>query len=98
VLIKDDGDAMMHAAVVETLVEKAKFEPAVAVAVAEAIDMAMVTAPFVTVPILDGRVGELKLEIRDVKVDLVRWVLLAMMSQVALMTGIMYFLLQAART
>jgi hypothetical protein len=97
VLITDDGDAMMQAAVFEMLVEKAKFEPTVAVAVAEAIDMAIAAAPFVTIPILDTRVAELRLEIRDVKVDVVRWVLLATMSQVALMTGIMYFLLQTAR-
>jgi hypothetical protein len=54
----------LHAATVEILVEKAKFEPAVALGVAEAIELAMTQAQFVTVPILDARLHEIRAEIR----------------------------------
>ena len=49
---------------VEILVQKANFEPRVALAVAEAIDNAMRNLQFVTVPILDARLGELKAELK----------------------------------
>lgn len=48
----------MHAAAVELLVEKANLEPNVALAHAEAIDMALKEAQLVTVPILDARFAE----------------------------------------
>ena len=54
----------LHAATVELLVEKAKFEPEVALGVAEAIESAMTQAQFVTVPILDARLHEVRAEIR----------------------------------
>ena len=54
----------LHAATVEILVEKAKFEPEVALGVAEAIELAMTRAQFVTVPILDARLHEVSAEIR----------------------------------
>jgi hypothetical protein len=54
----------LHAATVEILVEKAKFEPEVALGVAEAIELAMTQAQFVTVPILDARLHEVSAEIR----------------------------------
>ena len=54
----------LHAATVEILVEKAKFEPEVALGVAEAIELAMTQAQFVTVPILDARLHEVRAEIR----------------------------------
>lgn len=54
----------LHAATVEILVEKARFEPAVALGVAEAIESAMTQAQFVTVPILDARIHEVRAEIR----------------------------------
>ena len=38
--------------------------------------------------------GNLRVEIRDVKSDVVRWVFLAVMGQTALFSGIMYFLLR----
>ena len=50
----------LHAATVEILVEKAKFEPTVALGVAEAIELAMTQAQFVTVPILDARLHVLE--------------------------------------
>jgi hypothetical protein len=53
----------LHAATVEILVEKAKFEPEVALGVAEAIELAMTQAQFVTVPILDARLHEVSAEI-----------------------------------
>ena len=54
----------LHAATVGILVEKAKFEPDVALGVAEAIELAMTQAQFVTVPILDARLHEVRAEIR----------------------------------
>ena len=54
----------LHAATVEILIEKAKFEPEVALGVAEAIELEMTQAQFVTVPILDARLREVSAEIR----------------------------------
>jgi hypothetical protein len=54
----------LHASTVGILVEKAKFEPEVALGVAEAIELAMTQAQFVTVPILDARLHEVRAEIR----------------------------------
>jgi len=50
----------LHAATVEILVEKAKFEPTVALGVAEAIELAMTQGQFITVPILDARLHVLE--------------------------------------
>lgn len=124
----------MHAATLEVLISKAHLEPDVAVAFAEAIDMAISNAQLVTVPVLDNRFTafeakmdarfaaidnrfvalEAKMDARfaavdnrfetfearmharfadvDAKIekrtaDLVRWVLLVMLSNVALSTG-----------
>ena len=54
----------LHAATVGILVEKAKFEPGVALGVAEAIELAMTQAQIVTVPILDACLHEIRAEIR----------------------------------
>jgi hypothetical protein len=54
----------LHAATVGILVEKAKFEPEVALGIAEAIELAMTQAQFVTVPILDSRLHGVSAEIR----------------------------------
>jgi hypothetical protein len=54
----------LHAATVGILVEKAKFEPEVALGVAEAIELAMTQAQFVTVPILDARLHGVSAELR----------------------------------
>jgi hypothetical protein len=54
----------LHAATVEILVEKAKFEPQVALGIAEAIELAMTQDQFVTVPILDARLHEVRADIR----------------------------------
>lgn len=128
----------MHAATVEVLVNKAHLEPEVAVAFAEAFDMAIANAQLVTVPVMDIRFAaveakmdrrfaefEAKIDVRfaevdarfvaleakmdarfetfearmkagfaqvDAKIekrtaDLVRWVLLVMLGNVALSTG-----------
>jgi hypothetical protein len=50
----------MQAAMVAILVEKAEFKHETALAIAEAIDVAIAGAGLVTVSILDGRLGELK--------------------------------------
>jgi hypothetical protein len=54
----------LHAATVGILIEKSKFEPEVALGVAEAIELAMTQAQFVTVPILDARLQALSAELR----------------------------------
>jgi len=65
----------IHAATVGILIEKGRFEPEVALGVAEAIDLAMTQAQFVTVPVLDARIHEIKTELRvlaekvDTKLD-----------------------------
>jgi ribosomal protein L6P/L9E len=65
------GEIMtLHAAAVEILVEKAKFEPVVAVAIAEAIEVSVVHAQFVTIPVFEAKIQELKAEIRAVDASL----------------------------
>src|SRR5690242_16070816 len=54
-----------QAETVDLLVRKAKFEPQVALAVAEAIDNAMTNSQLVTVPVLDARLADLRAEIRS---------------------------------
>ena len=78
----------MQAATVAILTDKASFQPNIAVAIAEAIDMAIAGAELVTVPVLDARLSELetemKTEIREVKAELVRWVFVVMLGNVAM--------------
>lgn len=80
----------MQAATIGILIDKAKFDPQVALAIAEAIDNERQGSQLVTVPVLDARLADLKSE-------LVRWVFLATVGQVTMLTGIMYFLLQHTR-
>jgi len=74
----------MRAATVAVLTEKAAFEPNIAVA----IDVAFAGAELVTVSVLDARLSALKSEIRgeiqEVKAELVRWVFVVMLGNVAL--------------
>jgi hypothetical protein len=58
-----------QAATVDSLIKKGKFEPQVAMAIAEAIDNAMSDSQLVTVPILDARFADHRAEIRG---DLLR--------------------------
>jgi hypothetical protein len=90
----------MHAATVELLVQKAHLDPDTALAIATAIDMALHNAQLVTVAVLDARFAtwEAKIDARfaasEAKMDaalqktkaeeLVRWVLLVMLGNVAL--------------
>ncbi len=81
-------------AVAELLIEKGKLEPRTAYAIAEGIELAQTQAQYVTIPILDARLAELRLEIGDVRVEierskseLVRWVFLVMLGNVALSAG-----------
>ena len=81
----------IHAEAVEILVTKGRFEPKVAIGIAEAIEVTMTLTQLVTVPVLDARLKELKLEIKaeleQVKAELVRWVFLTMLGNVALSAG-----------
>jgi hypothetical protein len=45
----------MQAATVDVLVQKGRFDPQIALAVAEAIDMTLSSSQLITVPILDAR-------------------------------------------
>jgi hypothetical protein len=78
----------IHAQAVEILVRKARFEPDVALGVAEAMEVSITLAQLVTVPVLDARLQELKHELEvsleKTKADLVRWVFLTMLGNVAL--------------
>jgi hypothetical protein len=95
----------MQAATIELLMQKGKFEPPVAVTIAEAINMAMNNSPFVTIPILDARFvafgakfderfarfderfAAFEVKLVGVKAELMRWVLLVMVANVALGAG-----------
>jgi hypothetical protein len=110
----------LHAETVGILIEKGRFEPEVALGIAEAIETSMTHAQFVTVPILDARLQELRADTRialmsienklstgfqevDAKIDrtfadlvarmegtkaeLVRWVFLVLLGNVALGAG-----------
>jgi hypothetical protein len=88
----------LHAEAIEILIEKGRFEPEVALGIAEAIEASMMHAQFVTVPILDARLQEIKAEIRlsqmsletkmeGIKAELVRWVFLVMLGNLALTAG-----------
>jgi len=62
---------MASQAAVELLIEKGRFEPQVALAVAEAMSITMTEAHIVTVPILDARISELKAELKaDLRVSI----------------------------
>lgn len=77
----------MQAAAVEVLVKKGKFEPHIALAVGEAIDMSINSAQLITVPILDARFSAMEAKMNTLRADLVRWVFLVMLGNVALSTG-----------
>jgi hypothetical protein len=85
----------IHAQAVEILVVKGQFESDEALVITEAIDVSMKLEQFVTVPILDARLADLKAELRgdmaslraevkETKAELVRWVFLTMLGNVAL--------------
>ncbi len=89
----------IHAQAVEILVTKARFEPEVALGIAEAIEVSITLAQLVTVPVLDARLQELRHELKaemhalraefkvgleKTKAELVRWVFLTMLGNVAL--------------
>jgi hypothetical protein len=85
----------LNAVAVELLIDKGGFEPRVALGIAEAIGTSMMQAQIVTVPILDARLQELKAlletkiaemgtRIERTKSELVRWVFLVMLGNVAL--------------
>jgi hypothetical protein len=77
----------IHAEAVDILVRKSRFEPEVAIGIAEAIEVSINLSNLVTVPVLDSRLNEIKLEMQKLHSDLVRWVFLAMLGNVALSTS-----------
>jgi hypothetical protein len=104
---------MTSQAAVDLLIEKGKFDPHAALAVAEAIDTVVTQLQIVTVPILDARLAglnadmrislmslegklrelntdlEKKIEVTNerTRAELVRWVFLVMLGNVALSAG-----------
>jgi hypothetical protein len=78
----------LNAVAVELLIDKGGFEPRVTLGIAEAIETSMMQAQIVTVPILDARLQELKalleIKIESTKAELIRWVFVVMLGNVAL--------------
>jgi hypothetical protein len=74
----------VNAVAVELLIDKAGFEPRVALGIAEAIETSMTQAQMVTIPVLDTRVAQLEAKIESVRAELVRWVFVVMLGNVAL--------------
>jgi len=78
----------LNAVAVELLIDKGGFEPRVALGIAEAIETSMTQAQIVTVPILDARLQDLnarlEIKIEHTKAELVRWVFVVMLGNVAL--------------
>jgi len=70
VLLQKKRGLIMQALTVEILVNKGKFQPEVAIAVAEAMDQAIVHADLVTVPILDSRLAVFKSEFAAFKAEI----------------------------
>ena len=79
----------VKAATVDTLIERAFFEPRVAVAVAqaidEAIDVRLANANYVTVPVLEARLA-------DLKGELLRHFYSATVTQFVALVGVTYFM------
>lgn len=74
----------LNAVAVELLIDKGGFEPRVALGIAEAIETSMTQAQIVTVPILDARLAQLETKIERTKAELIRWVFVVMLGNVAL--------------
>jgi hypothetical protein len=74
----------LNAVAVELLIDKGGFAPRAALGIAEAIETSMMQSQLVTVPILDARLAQLESKIERTKAELVRWVFLAMVGNVAL--------------
>src|SRR5437868_458179 len=55
----------IHAEAVETLVRKGRFEPEVALGIAEAIEASINLTQVVTVPVLDARLQELRHDVKS---------------------------------
>jgi len=95
----------MKMATVEILIEKAHFEPQTAIAVAEAIDEAMVrrmeTTQPVTLSVFDARLAEhrasLRSDIGEIKSEMRHHIYATFATQVVLLLGILYFLFNHAR-
>ena len=81
----------VQARTLEILTNKAKFEPHVAQAVAEAIQMQIQGAQGVTVHVLDARVHGLELKIESVKSELSNRMYSAILAQLAALLGAAYF-------
>jgi hypothetical protein len=74
----------LNAVAIEVLIEKGGFEPRVALGIAEAIEISMTQAQIVTTPILDARIAHLEVKLERTKAELIRWVFLVMLGNVAL--------------
>lgn len=60
----------IHAEAVETLINKREFEPEVALGVVEAIEVSITVAQLVTIPVLDARLQELRIEILTFRAEI----------------------------
>jgi hypothetical protein len=85
---------VMKVATVDVLMEEASFEPQVARAIAKAIGMETesVREALATKHDIANLDHSLRLEMRDLKVEMIRWVFLTLMGFTATLSGVMYFL------
>ena len=85
----------MQATTLDILIDKARFEPNVARAVAEAIDNEIQGSQPVTVPMLDTRLNslrsDLRVEIHDAVGSLERRMYAGMLAQFVALLGALYF-------
>jgi hypothetical protein len=92
----------------DILTERAHLDPQVARAIGDAIENEMQRSSPVTEPMLDVRVAELKshfdarlsvLEVKteSSKADIVRWIFSALIGQLAVTLGAVYFMLRSGR-
>ncbi len=65
-----DERQVMQAASVEVLVHKGRFDPAIALAIAEAMDITLSHSQLVTVPVLDQRIDAVKSEVRELRSEM----------------------------
>lgn len=65
-----DESQIMQAAGVEVLVRKGGFDPAIALAIAEAMDITLSHSQLVTVPVLDQRIDAVRSEVRELRSEM----------------------------
>ena len=85
----------MQAATLDILIDKGKFSSPAARAIAEAIDLEIQGAQLVTLPVLDSRLAGLRQEvtraIADAGNSITRQMYFALLGQMTVLLGVLYF-------